>query len=128
MLRKRGLEMFQKQLDVGQIPDVGLLSGLCRDCEKPDVQMLILARLAGMAIGDDAKTAMAATGMLMEITGCDVRSQLAQMQHELDMAKLELDREKMQPRGADLSKVDAMMDVMNAEAGAVQDKPASAEP
>ena len=127
MLRKRGLEMFQRQLDAGQIPDVGLLSGLCRDCEKTDVQMLILARLAGMAIGDDAKTAMAATGMLMEITGCDVRSQLAQMQHELDMAKLELEREKIQPREPELSKLDAMMDVMNAEAGAARNASASAE-
>ena len=79
--------------------------------------MLMLARLAELALSSDPKTAMTAAGIWMEITGSDGRSQLAMEQRELDREKLELDWEKLHPKGPDLSKVDEMMLCMQAEAG-----------
>lgn len=98
-IRKLGQQMLSTPLPVGDMPDgekvLAALKGFGFDTNEPELQMLILARIGTLAISDNPKTALAATNLLMEITGNDVRTQIAQEQREIDRARLKLEREKL---------------------------------
>ena len=97
-IRRLGQQMLQTPLDISHMPDkdqvLAGLAGMGFDTDAPELQMLILARLGSMAISKDARTSLAATELLLEITGNDVRSQIAADQRKVDRERLKLEREK----------------------------------
>lgn len=97
-LRKLGQQMLQTSIDISHMPDgAQVLAGIRAmgfDTDEPELQMLILARLGSLAISVVPEVALAATKLLMEITGNDVRSLIAADQRKVDYARLKLEREK----------------------------------
>lgn len=64
--------------------------------DKPELQMLMLARLGAMAIGKDPGVAMAAQEKLMEYTGNDARSHIEAERRQLERERLAFEREKLE--------------------------------
>ena len=94
-IRKLGQQMLEAKMEV----DAQTLKSIKRmgfDGEKPELQMLLLARIGAIAIGKDAKLAMEATQLLMEITGNDVRSINAAEQRAIERERLAMEREKVE--------------------------------
>lgn len=116
-IRKLGLKMLSTPMPVLEMENgqegLAAVKGLGFDADEPELQMLILARLGTMAIGRDPKIALMATDMLMEITGNDVRSQIAGEQRAIDRERLAFEREKLaaQKRDADdsMEKLDRLL-------------------
>ena len=99
-IRKLGQQMLQTPLDLSHMPDgpqtLAAIRAMGFDTDEPELQMLILARIGSMAVSTNPKTALAATDLLMEITGNDVRSQIAAEQRRIDRERLKLEREKFE--------------------------------
>lgn len=94
-MRKLGLQLLNATPEVGE-GTIKQLKQLGLDADNPDLQTLILARIGAMAIGKDARLALQASQMLLEITGNDVKSMNAAEDRKIQRARLELDRERME--------------------------------
>lgn len=125
-LRKLGRQMLQTSLDLSVLPDgAQALAGIKAmgfDTDKPELQMLILARLGALAISTIPEVAIAATKLLIEITGDDARTLNAHEQRTVERERIALEREKFEAlHKADdaeaLAKLDALIGGIDAIAG-----------
>lgn len=101
-MRKLAQQMLSATPEVGE----GTLRSLRQlgiDCDNPDLQTLILARIGAMAIGKDSRLALQATQMFLEISGNDARSMIAKEDRKIQRERLKMDREQMEKENAPLS-------------------------
>lgn len=94
-MRKLGLQLLNATPNVTDAT-VKQLKQLGLDADNPDLQTLILARIGAMAIGKDAKLALQAAQMLLEITGSDAKSMTAAESRKLQRERLAFERERME--------------------------------
>ena len=100
-MRKLGLQLLNATPEVGE-GTIKQLKQLGLNTDTPDLQTLILARIGAMAIGKDSRLALQATQMLLEITGNDVRSQIAKVDQEIQIERLKLEKERMQKENSNV--------------------------
>ena len=94
-LRKLGLQMLSAQMEV-DAQTLKMIKHMGFDTEKPEMQMVLLARLGAIAVSDNPDLMLKATQLLMEITGNDVRSINAAEQRAIERERLALEREKIE--------------------------------
>ena len=94
-MRKLGLKLLNATPEVGE-GAIKQLKQLGLEADNPDLQTLILARIGAMAIGKDSRIALQAAQMLLEITGNDVKSIIADKDHKIQKKRLALERERME--------------------------------
>lgn len=101
-IRKLGQQMLQMPMDLGLMPTKERMTALQSlrsmgfETESPELQMVILARLGALAVSEDPKLMMDAAQMLLEITGNDVRSQIAAEQRKIDRERIKLEKARFE--------------------------------
>lgn len=94
-LRKLGLQMLDAAPQVNE-DTLKQLKRLGMETDSPDMKTIILGRIFALTMSKDAKVAMQATQMIMEITGNDVRSMIAAERNQLERERIMLERERME--------------------------------
>lgn len=94
-MRKLAQQMLAATPDVPE-STLRSLRQLGLDADTPDLQTLILARIGALAIGKDAKLALQATQMFLEISGNDMRTLIAKEDRKIQRERLKMEREQME--------------------------------
>lgn len=115
-MRKLATQMLQSVPDVSE----GTLKSLKQlgvDADKPDVQTIILGRIFALAMSKDSRVAMQATQMVLEITGNDVRSQIAVERNALERERIKLEQERIKNDNASNSESEHVSIVITPSGG-----------
>lgn len=91
-LRQLAKQMMQTPIDAPE-DQLESLRRLGFDTDKPELQMVLLGKLAAIALCDDPALVMKAMAMLMEITGDDGYSVNKEADRKIKRAELKLKQE-----------------------------------